>query len=784
LQLWLLLLLSFTSLFALELSVQTGKEEMQEYSILHLRDQERFFCEAQRDDMKRVTSVICAFKKRPMKPIATIENNFFSISSQLKDKTFFIIVKPVQKISLRSDLFDFIKDDETFEVNDDYSRHWLILGYKENEPLIKPIEYNTKRINFPIPHADNPYPFIGGLDMLGNPIKMSRVKDVSDYLAIKKHYKAGRYDTALALIDEVFEEYPDTIFKSELMLYQIRCYHEKDEAENLIEVSKRFIRNYSSDVNIAEVLADTANAYSKIALFTDADYFFDRLFDEHKESPFAHLGLVYKAQQLESAGNSSKAMEYYERALREAKERNTASLAAYRIVLMALEQGKTKKAVTYAQKIVNGNRDYFISKRQSSIDMALNFASRTQFKIAADIAGALLDNMTRSDDYYEELLRNRGVWLAETEAKEEALEVFNSYLERYKYGIFSDEIKREKDALFFDVSDENTTAKLEHFNLLMNKYEGDTIAQRAIYEKAMLLSQLNRHADVLAMEYELRDLDPALYPEAETLITQAALGMMQDALKENACIEVVDLSNNYDINLSSEWDSELFGCYLAAGNFESAKNIAQDYIKSKDYDERLIWLERYVNIDFSLGNYTAVIDALKELVSLKEQSENLKNYRLMFDAAQRLGEKETMLEAISQIETISGLSFDDIERYAQMVTLAKDDSDSIMLENFAKKVMTLQDRTNSYSQTPYIEFTLAQALIENQKNSEALDVVFTLDDRNLTDAKRARQKYLLGTLYQKNSQNDLAKKAYEASVNVDTNSSWAKLASDALELIP
>ncbi|MEA3523408.1 MAG: flagellar protein [Campylobacterota bacterium] len=782
---WALLLLFTSSLFSLELSVQSGRENQHEYSILHLKAEERFLCESEKNDLDVVTSIICAFNKRPIQSFSNLENNFFEISSKIHQKTFFIIIKPKKKILLKAIYYDLIDDNELYQVEDDYARHWNIIGYKDIPPLIAQEKKSENQINFPVPFSQGEYPYVGGLDILGNPIHMTRVKDVADYLAIKKNYNAKRYDLALEMIDEVLEEFPDTIFKSELMLYQIRCHHEKSEPESLIQISKRFIREYSSDINMAEVLADTANAYSRISLFTDADYFYDRLFDEHKESRYMHLGLIYKAKQLQNSGNSEKALTFYKRAFKQSNELGIAALAAYQIILLEFELGHAKKADKYIKMILAGERSYFISRKQESLELALKLTSYSNYQSAADIAGALLEFMDKDDDGYEELLKNRGMWLSETENKEEALAVFNTYIQGYKYGEYLEDVKRRKDALFFDVPDVNASEQLEHLDLLMNKYAGDSIATRALYEKAELLFKLEKYQDVLDLKGDLDLLDPALYDNSEELIENSAKALMQELLQNKQCIRVVDLSRNYDINLSMEWDEELYECYIGAGNFDKAKDIAQSHIKSKNFNERIAWLERYTKIDFALGNYTAVVDAAKELISLRsDENKNIDTYRLVFDAGQRLGDFDTIVNAIQKLEALVGLHYDDIERYVQMVTLAKNSKDDLMLRTYAQKVMQLQEKAKSYTQTPYIEFTLAQALLQNEKAKEALEVLYSLDERNITKKRRSRQKYLMGTLFQKINKPQKSKDAYNDSIVSDTNSSWAKLAKDALKLMP
>lgn len=782
---WLVLLLLSSSLFSLELSVQTGEENQDEFSILHLKDNERFLCQAERDDLDVVTSVICAFNKRPIQPFSNVDNSFFSISSKVQKEMFFIIIKPHKKVELKAIHYDLLHDNELYQVEDDYASHWNIIAYKNTPPFLTQEKKSNSSINFPVPFKQAEFPYVGGLDILGNPIHMTRVKDVSDYLAIKKNFQLKRYDLVLEMIDDVLKEYPDTIFKNELMLYQIRAYHEKAEAESLIQVSKQFIREYSSDVNMAEVLADTANAYSDIALYTDADYFFDRLFDEHKESRYNDLGLIYKAKQLQNAGNTKKALEYYDRALKQTKELEIAARAAYEMVLIEMERAHAKNSVKYLKMILDAQADYFASRKVESIDLAMKYAALNDYQSAADIAGALLKTMSKSDDEYETLLKNRALWLSETEHKEEALDLFNSYIEQFKYGEYLEEVKEKKDALFFDVSDENTTQKLEYFDILMNKYAGDTIAKRALYEKAKLLYELKSYNDVLNLEHDLRGLDPTLYEETESLIDKSALGLMEASLAAKQCVKVVDLSKNYDINLSMKWDEDLYSCYIDAGDFDKAKNMAQVHIKSKNYDERMAWLERYIYIDFELGNYTEVIDAAKELIALRgDDKKNIKTYRLLFDASQRLGESNTMINAIQQIEASEGLIYSDIERYTQMVTLAQNIKDDVMLRTYAQKVIQLQDQANSYTQSPYIEFTLTQALLQGGNDLDALKVLASLDDRNLSGQKRSRQKYLMGTLFQKTGDNKKGKTAYEASIAADQNSSWANLAKDALKLLP
>ena len=783
---WLTLLLLCASLSALELSVNSGKEEGNTFSTIHLRDSDSFLCEAQKNDFDQTSQIVCAFSRRPSQDFQPLTNNFFSISSETRGDTYFVIFKPFAKMELFPVLFELDRDKELFDAVAKRSKHWVIVGYTEKMPLLQREAYTPTSINFPVTYNHDIMPYVGGLDIQGNPIKISRVRDVSDYIAIKRFYNSKQYDKALEQVTATLAAYPDSIFRSELLLYQIRCYQFLANPEGLLEISKEFLRVYSSDENVPEVLAYTADAYSKIGLYTDADYFFDRLFMEHEGTRFANLGKIYKAEQLSDSGNSKKALEYYEQALNEATDVEIAARAAYEMAQYYVEHGNTDLAAGYVQKIIDGNPDYLNERLFESREMALSFANRERYETAAGIVRVLLSKMNMGNEFYESLLRYAGVWLSHTEHKAEAAEYLDKYLKSFQFGDFSEEVQRARDALFFDLPDQNLSAKLAAYDALETEYAGDEIADKALFKKAELLMESKRYADVLELNASLARLDPGLYPGVDALVPKAAVSLMQEALEAKACREVVRLYETYRIDLSETWDEGVYECAYLGSDFARAKAIATPYIKSKELPLRMAWLQRYIKADFATGNYEEAAAAAKELLALAavEKTDAYDDmYRLRFDALQRMGDKEAMIEAITDIEKLFGVDFKDIERYTQMVTLGKERKASAMVESYAEKIMAMQKRTGSYSQSPYIEFTLAQALIEMQKNQKAYEVVATLDERSLTDAQRARAKYLEGSLLQKLGRSDEAKVAYEAAVKADSESAWGKLAKDALALM-
>jgi hypothetical protein len=780
-----------TSLNALELSMQAGKENKQKFSTLHLKHDKPFLCEEQIDDFGMYVEVICAFEHQPIKVFKKLDNDFFDIRTQIKDMNYFIIIRPRKKMKLYAQIFDFKVDKTLFKADTQRSKEWLMVGYNDSIPFLEDASRSNQKvsetsINFPITFVKKELPFVGGLDLKGNPITLGDVEDVSEYMKIKNHYEQKQYNRALALIDEVIEEYPDTMFMSELILYQIRTLHELEEYENVIDVAKIFMRLYSSDDHMAEVLLKVSHSYSKIGLFIDADYFYDRLFNEHKNTDYVYKGLIYKGEQLQSSGDNTKAIKFYTQALYNTANLEIASMAAYRLAQVYLEKADKKGAKKNIDIILKGNPDYFYRHITPSVSMMRAMTDFQDYDTAANIAAAILLEMTPGHDIYEDTLKSYAYFLADADRNDEAVLALNRYLEEFKYGTYSDEIQEKKDSLFFEKGDENSSVKLAQYNQLIEQYRGDSIANQALYKKAKLYLEDKEFKNVLELRFELRALNQDEFNDIEFIVNSAATAIMQKALNERKCMKVVTLSNEYNVTLTREFDSGLFECSRSSGNFSFAKEIAQPYLKDSDMLTRLIWLDRYARVDFETGNYLDAIKASKEVLTLSKtlnQKKFTSIIRILFDSYQRQNSEEKMIETAKILENNFGVVFEDIERYTQLLTLGVRRKDNTIIINNASKVVMLQEKSKTHTQSPYIEFTLAKAYHDNNNITKAIEILHYLDAQSLKPKKRSRKSYLLGSYYQKNKENNKAKEAYEDSIREDENSAWAKLSKDALEFL-
>lgn len=781
-----LLLLFYITTFALEISMQGAKENFQDYSTLHIKDQDKFLCQEIKNDFDAVVQIVCAFTKLPNQKIQKIQNNFFEVDTQIKQKTFFVIIKPFHKMKLLPMVFDLKKDDTLFNANIELSNHWMIVGYQDAVPYSDKKIKSDKTINFPITFSNEKLPYVGSLDFNGNPVHVKRSGDVTEYIKIKKSYEEKEYEITLELINEVLRDYPNSLFKAELLYYQIKTYAKLKDYETLIEVAKLYLKNYSSDENVPEVLSLLAKSYDKAGSNSDADYFFDRLFSEHGDSVYTHWGYIYMAESLESSGGASKAKALYEKALKETNDVDVALEAAYKLILNNITSSNYKDAAVHVQKIIKVKPAFFGDDNlDTSIGVMYDFADNGDFVSSAAVAKALFEIIDPEHDEYEKICKNIGIWLSKTQQKKEALAALNLYLEKFDEGKFEQEVKVVKDELFFDVNDENSSSKLAVYDKLIDEYAKDSIGNKALYEKAKLLNTEGRFKDVLNMEKALLELNADEYKDIQEIITAAAIGKMKQALDSKECGSVLGISSQYKIELSNEWDNGIYECAMKGADFILAKKMAERNLKSQDINERKKWLYRYIKVDFATGNYSNVIGASKELISLVEgdkTSEYREVYRTLFDTYNRLENSTKMVESMVHVIKEFGEDIVDIDRYVSMISVGSNKKDNNLVIEFGEKIMKIQKSSASNAQSPFVEFTLYQAYLDKENYNKALEVIKSLDDVELNKSDRARQKYLLGNVLSKLWKDTAAQKAYQEAMEADPTSAWAALAKSAKAL--
>lgn len=777
-----LFMLPFSSaLFALTLNVNVGREENEAFSTLHIKEQAPFVCLSETDELGEEKQVLCTFDREPKEKFQAMQTNFFTIDSFINEGKYIVRIYPVKKMKLLPIANKLHENENIFHPQKhNTASHWMLVGYTHKLPLIS-IEKNPQLgINFPIMMEEVPLPSVGALDIGGNPIRLEQFEDVSAYMRIKSAYEGGKYATLAKDVDELYALYPMTIFRAELLLFKIRGQHHTNESEALLEASKEFVREYSDDENMAEVLAYTANAYFNVGLQVDGSYFFERLFKEFPNSKFAALGMVFLGDQFVSSGKQKEGELYLQQALYKTDDVEIASMAAIRLAKIRLDKDDAQGSAELLEKIVEGNSKYLMHDIEANYEMARALANRGQNRIAADTLSAITDHLSASDERHEEMLKDIGLWLSATDEKPLAYAALTDYMKKYnENGEYAPEVQKALDALFYVPEDANKTALLAEYETLEQKYTDQEIGQKAALNKAALLLSLEKYQEVLELKA------PSSEEESFAKIkNQAAHTLAMTKLEKGECAEAIHLTQEYNLTLEERFDEQLYGCAYKTGNYTLALETAKKNLSSKE--ERLKWLYNYAKTLNKSGEYEELTRVAADIISLSEIEKSSAYDDVLQDAFyayERLGNAQGMISTLKELEQRRGVNYEDIELYVSMIKLGLKEKDDVMIEAYAQKVMALQEKTKSYSQSPFVEFTALQILKNKKKETEELALVDALLTRELSSSERSRVHYMRGSLLMKAQKNMEAKEAFEESIKTDSASAWASLSKDALDLL-
>ena len=255
-------------------------------------------------------------------------------------------------------------------------------------------------------------------------------------------------------------------------------------------------------------------------------------------------------------------------------------------------------------------------------------------------------------------------------------------------------------------------------------------------------------------------------------------------LEKGECARAINLSQEYNLSLETRFDESLYDCAYRTGNYSLAKTTAQKHLK--DRDKRLQWLYNYAKTLNKSGQYEELTKVASDVITLSDVEKSSKFDDILQDtfyAYERLGDTQGMINTIKELEKRRGLEYDDIELYVSMIKLGLKEGDELIIQTYSNKVMSLQEKTKSYSQSPFVEFAALQVLKAQKREKEQLALLNRLIKYELNDKDKSRVQYMYGSLLMKEGKKTESKAAFEESIRADEKSAWAGLSKDALELL-
>ena len=788
----LLLLIFFTTqLFSLTIVLNSAKVSGEAYAVLHVEDSEPVDCQEVPQSLDKKI-YLCRFKKVIKTPIEPKKMSLVEIDFLEKEKEFYLRIEPKvkSKLMLVQDSL-FVDPEVSDKVKLGVTKHWSIFLY-EKSPF--PKKTSNDKINFPIMYAKNIKPYVGALDLNGAPISYVQSKDISLYLKLKKSYNNEKYLDVVEDSISVVKRYPETIFKSEFMLYRLRAISkgmdendstiaDKFDANDIVNEGKAWIKSFPSDNNIPEVLMLIAKAYLKMGFKSDANYFMDILISEHENSPFTKKAILVFADSLYNSREKDKAIKLYLDVLYSAEDLDIAAEAAIRLGDSEMNRGKTDKARKYLLKVLEANQDYMLKDKESSYELAKKLAENRLYDVAAKVADVLLIDMKKSDENRELLVRDSGLWHAKANDIKEAYDRLQQYLVEYKYGDYKDDVQTSLDELFFELNETNETKLANYYDELIEKYD-NKIGDKAVDEKAKLLLSQERYEDVLKMQSTLEYVSENNTTSVH--ITSASNALVILALKDDKCTQAVGYIEKYKLDLEKFDNNKIFECFIRTSRYTRAKNLSESYIKDGTLKERNEWMQKYLLSLYKLNKYQNVVDVGEDIIkmskSLKMKPTN-ETLQMIFFSLMKLDKFEKAIEIAKQIEKNSPNELKNSDVYIKIVQRSNDDRNDLLLREYTNKIIALQKKFKNNTYTPDVELSLIGALQRLDKTKEALVVVKGLLNQKISLKQQTRAYYSAGELSMKLNKNEDAKEYFTKCKDIKVESSWKDICEQNLKLL-
>ena len=359
-----LIFIFITQLFALDIYLNSAKEDNLPYAILNITNDKPIVCSTIHLPLDK-KNYICKFKKIVKNRINEKKLRLVNIYFIEKKDAFYIKIIPKfdsQMVAINNILYN-TKEVNTLKITKK-SKHWSILIYKKY-PFGE--KGNIDGIDFPITYDKYLKPFVGPVDLNGAPIAYAKSEDINYYLDIQDEFNNRDFVSVIREADKTLKQYPRSIFKSDLLLYKLKAIDESIEKNispisdqftnnDVAKLAKSWMREFSSNENLPEVLFILVKNYLRAESSSDVNYFLDILVTEHKDSPYTKRAILYYADSLYKKNNKNKAVKLYENVLYSAKDMDIASIAAIRLANSKINSGNAQEAKQYLSKVLKASQ--------------------------------------------------------------------------------------------------------------------------------------------------------------------------------------------------------------------------------------------------------------------------------------------------------------------------------------------------------------------------------------------------------------------------------------------
>ncbi|MDO7253718.1 tetratricopeptide repeat protein [Helicobacter cappadocius] len=766
------------SLFSFEIVINYGKQNSENFAVLNIKNDKPFPCIQKSEHNGEKTLIECTIDAIPKEGFTPTKTIFFDFYYQMIDGKFHLFIEPKKKAYLFSIPEKLKENTLIFREKPSSSKAWQIVGYEKKIPFLSGEIPNG--LNFPILIEDAQTPYIAELDIDDKPLKYMQGPDFEAYLNAKSLIKNKDYYKALTVISNTLKKYPDTIFKKDLYLYQIVALSEMDgkQQETIIENSLNWIRQYSSDSEIPQVLYILAKAYDEIRYHSEAKHYYNRIIEEYPKNRYAPLSKMRLALDAINDGNIGLANIYFQQAYTQAKDMQSASAIALNWAKFEVEKNNLPNAIELVNKILDVYPQFFDNNTKKSYEIVKYFEKNKMYKISAKIAQYIV-NTTTDNSTAEDISYDLGMIYEKAGDFDNAHQANLAYLKKYPSTQRSKAVKRRDDDILFDISG-NNEEKLKRYEYIIQKYPNTEQSKKATELKAKLFLDEKQYSKVIQMRSEIGEKSP--------ILNEAINSLIKESLSENNCKNAnIFLLQTSNYSLNDEEKLKAFDCLYKASLNENASIISSGEIKnSKNLNQKLQWLYRDAKNFYKLGDYKSSILSARDALSIAQSTKETQFYDIAFVLFSDLANIKSKDEAMKVYADLDKWFKDDkrmIKVYAKLLQWAIQDKNDTTVEIYAKNLISLQNKYKIDEYTPWAEFELINSLVQTKKFSEAITQSNTLLTKNLSNEQKQKALYTKGSIENLQKLPQEAKNSFEKCILIKDESAWKKLCSQGLELL-
>lgn len=731
-----LLLVIFSPLAALELTLNSGKEGGKSFSVLRLSHTEPFACVENYNRFSEIENVVCRFKGSFERGFSFEQMVFFKIDTFQDKDDAVVVITPKKKAKLFSLNQDGKRTTPLIKERAPMAASWQVIGYEDKIPFLNPQQ--PVGLNFPIAISSANTPYIGALDVAKKPLVIEQTPDLQMYVTAKGFMDRESYDEAINTINETLLRYPSTIFLKDLLLFKIRALFEQDivdNAEEAINLAKSWLNAYPTDAAVSEVLYVLARLYGQQQFYEQARYYYDRLKEEYLNDEFEVLSRVSFADDLQARGDSKIAPQLYISALNDAKTVKTASLAAFKLADYYIQKGTaddTQNAQKLLEQVIQANPAFFAKDPDILLNQLIKWADKGFYVPTAQIAHIAYNAVKDGNDneLSENLLRNSAIWYESGGQFRQAADAYATYLKAFPGGDMRKEMQRRSDNLLFSYDEGNSTQRLANLDRLIETYPNSEEEQKAYEHKASLFVQEGKFDEAVALENRLGADSP--------IISQAAEGAVRRAIQNQDCMSASFYLQKYH-NLSLNQDELIagFDCLAMASFYDDALRIATEADPTIDNStRRLQWLYRIATIQERKGDYPKAIAAARDGLYVSDSLANGIHSDIIIILTHSLLKENRVAEAMQYLPRLEENFKDDnrmIEIQKELLNDAAKRDDRPAIEYYAKELLRLQNLHQRPEYSPWAELTLVESYIKNNRAQDALSVLNQAEQLKLSN---------------------------------------------------